>query len=348
MSRTVEPRPGYQALEVYRREAPPVEINLADNTNLFGSAPSALASLGQWAVRSPASYPTLTTQELRESLARWLGVTADAVLPGCGSNDLLDSTMRALGVPGSALAHVSPTFVMGAHFAASNSLVPIPVATRPDGQPDVEALLATGAPIIYLATPNNPSGQAASADAVRTLMDRAPGIVMLDEAYTEYTGGSWAQEAARRDNVVVTRTFSKAWGLAGLRIGYAVASPGLIYEIEKARGPYKVSAVAELAATAALDHDGAWLEDLVATTRRVREGVRQRLLALRFDVAPTDTNFLSIPLRDPKAAVELMAGRGIGVRPFVDAPVVGSLIRVSIGPEPMMERFLEAVREVKA
>lgn len=348
MTKPVEPRPGYQALEVYRREARPVEINLADNTNLFGSAPSALASLAQWSTRSPASYPTLATQQLRESLARWLGVPADAVLPGCGSNDLLDSTMRALGVPGSTLAHVSPTFVMGSHFAVSNSLVPVPVPTKRNGQPDVEALLATKAPIIYVATPNNPSGQAASADAVRALMDRAPGIVMLDEAYTEYTGGSWAQEAAERDNVVVTRTFSKAWGLAGLRIGYAVASPGLIYEIEKARGPYKVSAVAELAATAALDHDGAWLDELVTTTRKVREGVRQRLLALRFEVAETDTNFLSIPVDDPKGVVELMADRGIGVRPFVDAPVVGNLIRVSIGPEPMMERFLEVIREIRA
>ncbi|MHB1326977.1 MAG: pyridoxal phosphate-dependent aminotransferase [Gemmatimonadales bacterium] len=348
MTKTIQPRPGYQALEVYRRDARPVEINLADNTNLFGSAPSALASLAEWATRSPASYPTLSTQQLRDSLARWLGVPADAVLPGCGSNDLLDSTMRALGVPGSPLAHVMPTFVMGWHFAASNSLVPVAVPTRADGQPDVEALLATKAPIIYVATPNNPSGKAASADAIRALMDRAPGIVMLDEAYTEYTGGSWAKEAAQRNNVVVTRTFSKAWGLAGLRIGYAVASPALIYEIEKARGPYKVSAVAELAATAALDHDGAWLEDLVATTRRIRDGVRQRLLAMRFDVATTDTNFLSIPVADPKAVVELMADRGIGVRPFVDVPVVGNLIRVSIGPEPMMDRFLDAMREVKA
>ena len=132
-------RAGYEHLTVYRHEGRQAECDLSDNTNLFGSAPSALASLAGWAGGDPARYPTTGNEALRGALASWLGVGPDQVVGGCGSNDILDSAMRALGARGSVLAYTTPTFVMTPHFARANSLDLLPVPSRLDGQPDVEA-----------------------------------------------------------------------------------------------------------------------------------------------------------------------------------------------------------------
>lgn len=105
-------RAGYEHLSVYRHEGRQAECDLSDNTNLFGSAPSALASLAAWSGGDPARYPTPGNEALRDALGTWLGVSPATIVGGCGSNDILDSAMRALGVPGSTLAYTAPTFVM--------------------------------------------------------------------------------------------------------------------------------------------------------------------------------------------------------------------------------------------
>ena len=339
-------RAGYEDLTVYRHESREAECDLSDNTNLFGSAPSALASLAAWAGGDPARYPTPGNEGLRDALASWLGVGSHQIVGGCGSNDILDSAMRALGNPGSVLAYTSPTFVMTPHFAKANSLELVPVPTRPDGQPDVEALLGTRAPLIYVASPNNPSGVAAAIGRIRLLADRAPGVVIVDEAYTEYLGSSWAAEAIKRDNVLVTRTFSKAWGLAGLRIGYGVGSAALVLEVEKARGPYKVSAVAEQAAAAAVRNDQAWLEEVVRKTRVIRQATALRLRGLGFAVSSSDANFVAVTVTNAAEAGAFLAARGIAVRAMTAVPVVGDVLRITIGPEPLMDRLVEAMSQL--
>jgi histidinol-phosphate aminotransferase len=347
MSTSIPSRPGYQDLTVYRHDDHPIEIDLSDNTNLFGSAPSALASLASWSSASPARYPSAGTTDLRTALGEWLGVDRDAIVGGCGSNDVLDSAMRALGVPGSALAYTSPTFVMTSHFAAANSLRPVAVPELPDGNPDVEGLLATGAPLIYVASPNNPSGKAASRAAIAALLDRAPGVVILDEAYTEFTGKTWVRDAVARGNVLVTRTFSKAWGLAGLRLGYGVGSPALVLEVEKARGPFKVNAVAERAATAAVLGDQDWLAGIIDQVRASRTAVIAALRASGFRVGDADANFIAVPVQDARTASATLNAAGIAVRAFVGIPGVGDLLRVTIGPEPMMARLIAALKDVE-
>ena len=339
-------RPGYERLTVYRHDDRQAACDLSDNTNLFGSAPSALASLAAWTGGDPARYPTPGNDALRGALASWLGVGPTQIVGGCGSNDILDSAMRALGNPGSALAYSAPTFVMTPHFAAANSLHPVAVPTRPDGQPDVEALLETRAPLIYVATPNNPTGRAASIGRIRLLVDRAPGVVILDEAYTEYLGRSWALEAVKRDNVLVTRTFSKAWGLAGLRIGYGVGSAALVLEVEKARGPFKVNAVAERAAAAAVQNDQAWLDEVVRNTRLCRQETVRRLRALEWRVSDSDANFVAVSVTSAVEAHAFLQNRGIAVRAMTAAPVVGDVLRITIGPEPMMDRLVEAMADL--
>lgn len=339
-------RPEFASLTVYRRDDAPATWDLSDNTNLFGSAPSALVSLAAWAGRTPSRYPTAGTDRLRTAIADWLGVLPGNIVAGCGSNDMLDAAMRAFGVPGAVMACTTPTFVMAAHFGTANSLRVVPVPSLPDGEPDVPALLATNAPLIYLATPNNPSGHAASPGAVASLIERAPGIVILDEAYTEYLGATWATTAAARENLVVTRTFSKAWGLAGLRIGYAVGSTRLVDEIAKARGPYKVSAVAEQAAAAAVEQDRDWLDAVVRETRTVRQQFVTDLEALGFAPLPSDANFVSVPVPDAEAAARQLATSGISVRATSGRPVSGDLLRITVGPPDAMAAVIEAMKEL--
>jgi histidinol-phosphate aminotransferase len=336
----IEGRAAYRGLDVYRTEAGPVEIDLSDNTNLFGSAPSALAAIVEWAKERPARYPSLATVPLREALADWLGVGADNVVGGCGSNDVLDSSMRALAEPGWRLAYAAPTFVMTSHFATANSLTPIAVPTFADGEPDVDRLLATGAELIYLATPNNPSGKAAAAGAIDQLLERAPRLVLLDEAYVEYAGASRVRDAVATGRAIVTRTFSKAWGLAGLRVGYAVGSARLIAEIEKARGPYKVNAVAERAAAAAVVHDRGWLAGIVADVAAGRADLAARLGALGYVSLPSNANFVSVRVPSATKAAEHLKTTGIGVRAFVATPVFGDLLRITVGPREIRDRVI--------
>ncbi len=343
--RIFAPRAAYRDLAVYRNDAVPVEVDLGDNTNQFGTAPSALATVREW-TDDPSRYPTLTTAPLRQAIAEWLGVEPGQVLAGCGSNDLIDSTMRAFVDPGSTVAFAAPTFVMTAHFARANSLRPVPVQVRPDFQPDVDAMLATGAPLIYLASPNNPAATLTEAGALDRLLDRAPGLVILDEAYAEFAGVSRVGEAARRGNVLVTRTFSKAWGLAGLRVGYAVGSAALIEELEKARGPYKVNALAERAATAAVRHDRAWLAGIVAQVLEARAWLVGALRDLGLAPLESAANFVGLPVPDAPAAARHLAARGLGVRAFRNLPHVGDLLRITVGPIPVMERVARALGEL--
>jgi histidinol-phosphate aminotransferase len=341
----IEPRPSYQRLDVYRTEAGAVEFGLADNTNLFGSAPSAVLVLRDWAL-DPSRYPTVSTAALRDAIAGWLGVAPDNIVCGCGSNDIIDSAMRALVEPGSRVAYAAPTFVMTPHFAAANSLDPVPVPIRPDGDLDAERLLETNARLYYVATPNNPTGRAASPAELDRLLDRARGVVVLDEAYADFAGATRVREAAERGNLLVTRTFSKAWGLAGLRLGFGVGPAPLVWEIEKARGPFKVNALAERAATAAVLRDQAWLADVISRTKAARTALTGALEQLGFEVFRSDANFVGVRVKDASAAAKFLAQRGLGVRPFSATPVLGDLLRITVGPEEPMKRLVAAMAEL--
>jgi histidinol-phosphate aminotransferase len=340
-----DPRPGYRDLHVYRTEIPAVEFGLGDNTNLFGSAPSAIAVLREWA-GDPSRYPSVSSRALREAIADWIGVSPDNVVCGCGSNDIIDSAMRALAEPGSTVAYAAPTFVMTPHFAAANSLKPVPVPIRPDGDCDAAALLSVPASLYYVATPNNPTGRAATPAELDRLIAGAPGVVILDEAYAEFGSGSRAREAVERKNLLVTRTFSKAWGLAGLRLGYGIGPASLVLELEKARGPFKVNAVAELAATAAVRNDRAWLAATIAKVQAARTSVTAELRALGYSVFDSSANFLGVKVPDAVSAARFLADRGLGVRAFPKTPVVGEVLRITLGPEEPMRRLVAAMAEL--
>jgi histidinol-phosphate aminotransferase len=171
--------------------------------------------------------------------------------------------------------------------------------------------------------------------------------VLVDEAYCDFAGDDLASFAVTSERTVVLRTLSKAFGLAGLRVGYAVGPAQLVAEIEKSRGPYKVGGVAEAAAVSVLSRDLDWVRGRAQDVRLQREQLAGALADRSVPAFASEANFLLVPV--PGTAAEWnrrMRARGVAIRPFGNVPGAGDCIRVSIGPRQMMQRFLAALDEV--
>jgi histidinol-phosphate aminotransferase len=341
-------RASYRDISLYAPDRSPCAVDLSDNTNLFGVPPAALAYLHASAESTISRYPTLYAGGLKTALAAYCGVDASEIVTGCGSDDVLDSAIRAVARPGDLVAIPEPSFAMIPLFARMNGLEPIAVPLLPNYDIDAEALLATEARIIYLCSPNNPTGTPATDAAVGRILEEARGLVILDEAYAEFAGRSYPVDLRRHARVLVVRTMSKAFGLAGLRVGYAIGAAPLVAEVEKSRGPYKVSSVAEYAATAALTEDAAWVRTHVAETVRNRERFATELRLLGLAPLPSVANFLLARIPSAERIAAAMRRDGVAVRPMPGLPLVGDALRISIGPWPMMERALTALRDALA
>ena len=174
-------------------------------------------------------------------------------------------------------------------------------------------------------------------------MREAPGIVVLDEAYAEFSGESHVAEAPGWDRVLVTRTLSKAFGLAGLRVGYGVGAAWLVREVEKARGPYMVNAMAQRAVEAALREDLAWVEARAHEAVESRERLATALGAMGMDVLPSAANFVLARTPHARMLAAALQQQGILVRLFTDLPLVGDALRIGAGPWEQMEQILEAI-----
>jgi histidinol-phosphate aminotransferase len=337
-------REAYRGISLYAPDRSPCAIDLSDNTNLFGVPPVAMSRLQRAKASTISRYPSLYAGGLKSALAAYRGVDVSEVVTGCGSDDVLDSSMRAFAEPGDVIAHSEPSFAMIPIFARMNGLRAVGVPLLPSYDIDAEALLATGARIIYVCSPNNPTGTLASTSAIRRVLSGSPGLMILDEAYAEFHGSPLVIDAELRGRLLVVRTLSKAFGLAGLRIGYATGPAALIAEVEKSRGPYKVNALAEQAAVAALTEDREWVDRHVAVAVSNRERFADALRKLGLAPIASTANFVLVPVPDAQQIGASMRRAGIAVRPMPALPVVGDALRISIGPWPMMETALAALR----
>lgn len=345
-------RAAYHDIPLYSPGTATCAVDLSDNTNLWGAPPSALRVLRAAAEDAVTRYPVLYATGLKAPLAAYAGVAADEVVTGCGSDDVIDAALRAFGEPGDRVAYPAPSFSMVPVFGRMSALEPVAVPLGGDWAVDADGLLATGARIIYLCSPNNPTGTVTARDAVLRVVERAPGVVILDEAYAEFAQESWAARAPGWERVLVTRTLSKAFGMAGLRVGYGVGSRALVREVEKARGPYKVGALAERAAIAAFAHDLAWVREHAAEAVAVRERLDAALRALGLAPAPSEANFVFVPT--PRAALlgRRLQEMGVAVRVFTGLPrevpelaAGGEALRIGVGPWPLMEKMLSCLDE---
>ncbi|MBF5044154.1 histidinol-phosphate aminotransferase family protein [Aggregicoccus sp. 17bor-14] len=341
-------RPSYRDIPLYApSKGPECPIDLSDNTNLFGVPPAAERALREAVAGRVTRYPSLYGGALKAAIAAYAGCAPEQVVTGCGSDDVIDCTLRAFVGEGERLAFPDPTFVMMPIFAKVNGIQAVPVPLTREGDIDAEGLLATRAKVLYLCTPNNPTGTVASRAAVERVLNEAPGIVLLDEAYAEFARESYLEAARTRRNVLVTRTLSKAFGLAGMRVGYAVGAPELVSEVEKARGPYKISSVAERMAEAALTEDLEWVRARAAEAVEVRERLAAELVRQGLRPLRSEANFAFVPLPGAPEVARRMRERGVNVRAFQGLTGIGDALRIGCGPWPLMEAALKALQEAR-
>lgn len=355
-------REGMGALPLYAPDVAQCAVDLSDNTNLWGAPPAALRALRDASVGALSRYPTLYSEPLRAALLDYVGLSHEehvGVVTGCGSDDVLDSTMRAFGAPGDSIAYSAPTFSMIPVLARLNGLTPLAIPFADGFDIDAERLVDTAAKIIYLCAPNNPTATPVSRAAVEYVVANATGLVLIDEAYAEFAPDVFTDLVAQNERVVIARTFSKAFGLAGLRVGYGVGSDGVVRLIERARGPYKVNTLAERTVLAALEpsDDGLrWVREQATQAIANRRRLVAELAEIGFVALPSAANFIMVPT--PRAAdiFRALSSRGVLVRAFTamprDLPVMatcnGAGLRIGVGPWAMMETLLAALREVMA
>jgi histidinol-phosphate aminotransferase len=336
-------RESYRGIALYSALRTRSDVDLSDNTNLWGAPPAALRAVAAVRDAIVTRYPTAYEPALAAALADYAGVSPDMIACGCGSDDVLDSAIRAFAEPGEVLCLPEPSFSMIPVFARANGLCPVSVPLTRSLEVDVDAVLDTGARIIYLCSPNNPTGGASARTTVERIVENARGLVIIDQAYAEFGGDSFTDLASSGPPVLVTRTMSKAFGLAGLRIGYGIGSPDLIAEVLKARGPYKVNALAERAAIAALENDRAWVDARVNEAVANRSRFRNELAMRGIHSLESSANFVLVPVGDCATTSSRLEREGIRVRAFPQLPGIGDAIRIAIGPWAMMQRCIDAL-----
>ncbi len=321
-------------------------IKLASNESPLPPVRQAVAAMSE-AVGSVNRYPDNDCHDLRHGLAEYLDVPPDHLWIGGGSSELLRVIASALGGPGTTAVYAWPSFVIYRLATILAGATPREVPLTADHVHDLDAMreaIDATTTVVYVCNPNNPTGSHLPAEEIERFIASVPGdvLVVVDEAYYEYVTADDYQTAMRharsRPNVIVTRTFSKVYGLAALRVGYAVARPETITELRKAQAPFSVTSVGQVGALASLSAD-----DEIA--RRVMDNAVERArLEQAFDdrsieYVPSQANFVYLRLgSSTQRTADAFIRHGVIVRPFGDG-----WIRVSVGTPDENDRFLAAL-----
>ncbi len=334
-------------------------LKLNSNENPYPPSPAvfqALKDLADPGKTALEKYPSPRSHELRQAIETTLGLEAGTVLVGNGSDEILAMLFRGLMDPGDAFVMPDPTYSLYPVLAEIAGLKYSTVPLKQDFRIDFTGLLKAAqdsnspARVAIMAMPNAPTGLDESADDLERFIQDFPGWVILDEAYAPFGEKSFMQQAGSRfANLICTSTFSKAWSLAGMRVGWMAAHPALIDEIDKIRDSYNLSRAAQMAARAAI-LDVSWqkenAEKIKASRARLVSGLQQR----GFQCIPSSTNFVlaRVPEGNPEQARKIhqeLEKRNILIRYF-SLPRVQEYLRISIGTEKQMDQVLTALDEI--
>ena len=297
-------------------------------------------------------YPSDHPHGLLEALAAKLDWPKEGLIVGRGSNELTHTVGLALVSEGTKVVLPRPMFALYESVVRVFGGTVVPVEPQPDLSHDPDAVIAamraSDAPLTVLCSPNNPTGHAFAHDALRRMAEAAPGFLLIDEAYVEFVEGPNAGDLVRSfPNVLVMRTFSKAMGLAGLRLGYLMAHPTVIAELEKPHLPFLVDRLSESAGLAMLERD-----DVVAERVRTLSAEREKVLAAlagrdEVETVPSAANFfiMRTPLAPPELIPALLA-EGVRVRDVSAYPALAGWVRVSVGLPAENRAFLDALNRI--
>ncbi|QJD79338.1 histidinol-phosphate transaminase [Spirosoma rhododendri] len=297
-------------------------------------------------------YPDPHQQAIKQRLAPIKGVRPEQVFLGNGSDEPIDLLVRATCTPGQdQILIMPPTYGMYEVSASINDVAITKVPLTPDFQVDTDAVLAAitdTTKLIFLCSPNNPSGNLLQPDAIRRILDAAQtALVIVDEAYIDFADvPSWTAQLDAYPNLVVLQTFSKAWGLAGLRLGMCFASPELIAVMNKIKPPYNISAPTQALALDALTHEAdkrqmvteimderQWLSDALQTLPTVQQ------------IHPSDANFLLVRFTDAKGTFAYLIEQQVIVRDRSSVKLCDGCLRITVGTRTENERLIDVLRQ---
>ncbi len=341
--------PGKPIEEVAREFGLTSIDKLASNENPTAPFPAVREAIAD-AAHLVNRYPDSASYDLTNQLAEFHDLAPESIWVGAGSSEVLRCTALTVGGPGTSAVYANPSFIMyviGTRLSGAET-VPVPLTDALDH--DLDAMLGAlrdDTTIVYVCNPNNPTGGIRSGDDVRRFIDEVPEriSIVVDEAYAEYVTDdryeSLLEEAPLRSNVLVARTFSKIYGLAGLRIGFGVGNPALIDKLRTTQAPFSVSAVSQAAASEALRY-----QDEVEQRRKDnaigRITMTEGLTDLGYRVAPSQANFVYFETPDAERITDGLLHVGVVVRRFGDA------IRVTVGTADENSRFLMEIAQFGA
>ena len=345
-------KPGKPIEELERETGRANLVKLASNENPLGPPDRVLAAISR-EHRNLARYPDGGAFYLKQKLSDRLGVSPEMITLGNGSNDVLEMLARAFLGPATEVIVFEHCFVVYPLLTKALGAKLIEIKTN-DFQPDLDIALESVSEktrMIFLANPNNPTGAWVSKKELVHFMDKLPSsiLVILDEAYFEYVGSedypNGIELQRNYENLVVTRTFSKAYGLAGLRIGYSVSNSEIADLINRIRQPFNVNSLSLIAANLALDEED-FLNESISINNNGMKFLEQTFSRMDLKYIRSAGNFLTVDLgQDALPIYELLLQKGVIVRP-IEVYGLPKHLRVSIGLPHENERFSEALEEV--
>jgi len=321
-------------------------VKLNTNENPFPPSPNVIKAIQEIEPEMLRRYPHPTAEVFRIAAAKVLGITPDMIIAGNGSDDVLTIATRTFVGPGETLAYPDPTYSLYPVLARLQDAKTVEVPWEEGFALPIEGLLKTKAAAIYVANPNAPTGTFVPPSAIAELASSFKGLVLVDEAYADFAEDNCLSLVKKHENVVVSRTFSKAYSLAGMRFGYAVGQNKVIHEMMKVKDSYNVDAVAMIAAAAAIaDQDyakGRWEQ-----IKSERQRVTMELTKMNWDVLPSQANFVYARVPDGRGrdAYLGLKEQGILVR-FFDRSGLSDKIRITIGQSHENNALLAGVKRL--
>lgn len=320
-------------------------IKLNTNENPYSPSPKVAEAIKKEANISIRLYPSPMADLLRRKAAKVYGVKEENILAGNGADDLLSILVRSFVEKGDLVVIPTPTYTLYDTLVAiqEGKKLNIPF-TEAFGIP--EGFVKRDARLTFLANPNSPSGTFTPVKKIAGLAKELEGVLVVDEAYVDFASDNAIPLINEYPNIVVLRTFSKSFSLAGMRIGLAFANRNLIEGMIKVKDSYNLNRLSIAAATAALD-DMPWMENNVAKIKKTRGELSTSLTELGFKVYPSQSNFVlaRIPGRNLKGIYEELKRRGILVRYF-DTPKLQDCIRITVGTDDEISRLLKELSEI--
>jgi histidinol-phosphate aminotransferase len=335
---------------VFAKTPPLSLVRLNANENPYGPSPAAITAMRDWMSMS-SRYPDEQADALADDVAKLHGVSTDDVLLGDGSSEILKLVAAAYTSPSRSVVIADPTFEAIAHYAKATGADVVKVPLDAAFAHDLGKMAPANAGVVYICNPNNPTASITPKAAMRAFLDAVPAttMVLVDEAYHHYAASGDYESVAplvkSKPNLIVARTFSKIYGMAGLRAGYAVANRDVIKKLDAQKAWDSMNLMALVAARASLADSG-----FVAEGRRrnsaTRAHVVETLGAMGYKVIPSDANFIMIDTRrQVRPLIAAMKSEGVHVGRLF--PALPNHLRVTIGTPEEMQRFVDAFRRIE-